>query len=247
MLVRIRNKRAVIDKMNTDEDANKKPMRNIRLRTIGETSMTGSYTLINKYTIHNVFGSKEGRISYSVYTIKKREMIANDNVEIGFSGSFHYDMESMMDAVRNLDPLIDKVWLYLPDEKFIIYLENSKGFIMDYGRFSDNTTPIVEFEWLSAVNGLLGDMRSTIKIASKLFDGVDADVKKMIAIDPMHCSYCGKKSNEELKINCIRCKVMYYCDRSCQGKHLPNHQKICIAFNKTKPAENRQLDRERNN
>ena len=46
---------------------------------------------------------------------------------------------------------------------------------------------------------------------------------------PQLCNYCGTKQNGLTIWTCSGCRVVKYCNKSCQTKHWHNHKAICQA------------------
>lgn len=216
----------------------------LRPRTIAKTSMPDAFALVNSQVIHGLFGDPNRKTMYHFYTVETQEVVGQQ-ATLSVAGAFYNSLEDMVVGISRLKPSPGKIWLYLPERKYILYIEGVKFLCMDYSRFKDGDTPIVEVDGLINPTGNVKELEVVITVVYEFFLQAYETVKPPVVNDPNCCSFCQKASSEAMKMTCSRCRMTYYCDRSCQGKHWPAHQKVCTPIKVTAPSPQFEIERDR--
>lgn len=224
------------------------------IKTLVESRLPGGRFLINPHVIHGFFGRPEEH-SVLIYRLKTTEETGT-NCAVTVSGARFPTVEEAFNSVDQTVTPVDRLWYYLADQKYILYVEATHACCIDYGHFKGPDTTIVEFVRAErmALNFLrsLDDLQFIIRESNRLMDYAH-EQQKVVALvgdfvaeaiveTPLKvaatatdgvfeaskvCRLCKKVSDREL-IKCPRCKSAYYCDRACQGKDLPKHQVDCV-------------------
>jgi hypothetical protein len=223
------------------------------IKTLVESRLPGGRFLINPHVIHGFFGRPEEH-SVLIYRLKTTEETGT-NCAVTVSGARFPTVEEAFNSVDQTVTPVDRLWYYLADQKYILYVEATHACCIDYGHFQGPNTTIVEFVRAErmALNFLrsLDDLQFIIRESNRLMDYAheqqqkvaatvnnfiaEATVErpsKIVAIGDVFeasrcCRLCKKIWDREL-IKCPRCKSAYYCDRACQGKDLPKHRLDCV-------------------
>lgn len=201
---------------------------------IGTTTMTGSFVLINPNVIHGLFGSVERKDQYHVYTLNTKHIIG-ESTELSIDGSFHATFDGVMAEIARRQAKrsnLTDFWIYLPDRKYILYLEGLKFLCLDYAHFNEGNTLCIEINGLRDPLHDAIELNTAIKSAHRMIIETTNIYKQYNGSDPSKCSFCSKQSSDinegdSKLLVCSRCKLAYYCNRACQGKHWPTHKTTC--------------------
>lgn len=213
---------------------------NDHVRTLGSISLRNSCALLNPQVIHGLFGKPDQQL-FRLYMIKDLQTV-DQKVKFKVAGSFHQTLELAFATVSQTKP--PSCWYYLPDKKYIIYIEGQNMLCVDYGHFDDAETLVVEFLKLPRhpltnfadlqlmVNNcheFIQAVRERQRLLSYLAPLPNDKIVEMKAFDIAKCcNRCRRTTETALEISCSRCKAAYYCNRSCQGKDLPKHKLDCV-------------------
>jgi hypothetical protein len=225
------------------------------IKTLVESRLPGGRFLINPQVIHGFFG-QVGQHGVLVYKLKKTEENGS-NCAVTIHGCRSATIEEAFNTVNQSKEPLDRLWYYLADQKYILYVEGVHACCIDYGHFKGADTTIVEFIHADklGLNFLtrLDDLQFLIREAQRLMDyshkqhqrtaavvenfvaeatterpsKIAATAENKIFEASKCCQLCKKISEQDL-IKCSRCKSVYYCDRACQGKDLPKHRADCV-------------------
>lgn len=192
----------------------------MKMAVLDQTDLPGSWDLINSDCIETLFGKEEWKTKYCVYVIVKPEEPNDIRV-------LAQPYDSLVQSVDFVKGKTNRVWHYIPNLKYIVYLEGTKFLCVDYGNLDGGNTPIVEIVGL----------KDPINDATELQKAIDASHEQMIATAELRkrmapeyktkCSYCSAPTGNKKLLTCSRCKLSYYCNRDCQMKHWPEHKKNC--------------------
>jgi len=212
-------------KVNLEFDPTKWLMRSGPLT---DTTMQSSFDLINPKVIHSFFGNPARQAFYHLYQIKNRE-IKGRVAEMSVIGTFQRSLDELLAELSKCLPDPLRVWIYVPDKKLILYIEECKFLCVDYGHFDKGSTLTVEIAGLKSPTTNLKELETAIKCAHNFFISATSVFEAIKAHDPNCCSYCKKKvqPDDNRLLTCSRCKIVYYCDRACQGKHWSQHKTNC--------------------
>ncbi|MBA3757193.1 MAG: zinc finger MYND domain-containing protein [Nitrosomonas sp.] len=190
---------------------------------------------------------------YKLETVQETEEACN----IHLNGAKFDTLQHAFEAVDKSQ--VDRLWYYLADMKYIIYVQDKHAVCIDYGRFNGGDTTIIEMLDLGEkmhMNPLKDlwalefvikeghrlmlcalDMQQQAKETLEARELLDSDrvrsakMPRVVAVVEEGCCHrCRLKLNESRSVTCSRCQAAHYCDRTCQGKDLATHQVDCIKF-----------------
>lgn len=214
---------------------------NDHVRTLGTVSLRDSCILLNPEIMHKLFGSVAREKFYHVYMVKDLQT-KDGNLSFKLVGSFHDNLAKAFDAIQEIKP--SQCWYYIPDKKYVIYVEGCNFLCVDYGNFDDADTlvieclklprhPLTNFADLQFIINNCHGFVSVVRERKRLLEIIQEDPLKPVesvkpSVDASRtCNFCGRTHEKELLV-CVRCKAAYYCDRTCQGKDIGNHKKVCV-------------------
>ncbi len=212
---------------------------NDHVKTLGSISLRNSCALLNPHTIHTLFGSASNNQMYRAYVVKNMETVG-EKVKFKLNGSYHVELAQAFATVQELET--QQCWYYIPDKQYIIYIEGHDMLCVDYGHFDEAQTLVVEFLKLprdplhnfADLQLMINNCHEFVQVVQERQrllaprsnqDSGDSEAERFDI--SRRCQYCRKVCDKTL-LACSRCRAAYYCNRSCQGRHLPTHKLDCI-------------------
>jgi hypothetical protein len=195
---------------------------------IGDATCKGCFDLLRPENIHAVFGDKDSAHRYKAYYPRKDDSVTDK--EIPVTSLFASDLKQVHEHVATILP--SKVWFYLPDKKFILYVEGSNLNCVDYGNFKESESIIVEITGLKNPLTDLNELLRAIKGVESMFGRLE------ILAKPNRLTTCAAcSSTPEKLLMCSRCQVICYCNKECQTTHWKEHKKVCAMIRATMTDE----------
>jgi hypothetical protein len=195
--------------------------------TINQTKLTGSFRLLNEHTIHEIFGKLHVRKKYAYCRIEGTENLGKDEISIKLVGCVADSLDELFGYLQRTNPPVNTIWIYIYDQQYIIYIEDLKFLCMDYGHFDQGDTPIIEIQGLTDPLRDMKEFKDALAASHKMLVDTELLLSNGGFDDPSKCSFCDKSLDPKSLVTCSRCKYANYCGRTCQGKGLNSHQKIC--------------------
>ena len=215
---------------------------NEHVKTLATMSLRNSCALLNPQVIHNLFGDPAKKQYYRVYFVKELTTIG-EKVNFRISGSYQPSLDLVFAEVQKIQP--QHCWYYLPDKKYILYVEGQNLLCVDYGHFDDAQTLVIEFlklPWhpldrLSDLELMINNCHDFVQVVRErqqllaMHSSVtllNPTTSKPRDFDVSRCCKQCFKTAEKTLIACSRCQAAYYCDRTCQGKDFAKHKLDCV-------------------
>jgi hypothetical protein len=185
---------------------------------IGDATCKRCYDLLRPENIHTIFGDKDSADRYKAFYPRKDDSATDKEVPV--TSLFAPDLKQVHEHVATIMPPV--VWFYLPNKKFILYVEGGNFICVDYGNFKGNETIIVEITGLKSPLTDLNELLRAVKGAESVFARL-AELAR-----PDHLTTCAKcRTTPEKLLLCSRCQTTRYCNQECQTADWKEHKKTC--------------------